>query len=356
MKAMPFYFDVQYVPKWTKVHLLFCLLSLLVACGGGSNGKDDPQNSAFNLTESDFVVSSVYMLSATEFKKELNGTDEFLADKTDVNTLSPEENACMDDKLAIHSLKRVDDGTYELSINDTEFADCFVLDGMDLKSWVLSWYLTNLKLVDLDGNEVNKDNIPFNDEDNYIVLQSNSRVFAQTLGEITDSHTHSLVQSGSVLTFKFTAMISSNKTNHFDEPCQRYPVLNDCTYTEVANYSIVERPWENQIMKTVLNEENLNVLPDKQYFADGQILFDINNWSGTMTYQADASNPPSYTATDGAQTSSGTFEYNTEANSKVNKRVLSSANGNSIASLINHSLYHSLNKVSKVIAIISTSN
>jgi len=279
--------------------LVFFITGILTACGGGSTEDEATINSSRNLIESDYELSSITPLSTVEFKAELNDTEEFISEEEDILNSSSDELACMIDKIGNITYQRKSNNTYELSINDTNLTECFVIAGVVMKSVVASWYGNNLRLIDASGNEADAETISFKDFQNYTITQSNSRIYMKMQYIITFNRFSYNVEA--------TLKVSSNETGKFNEPCQFETIFTNCTYTDIFQIIIDQLPSENSEIKKVLHAEDLKIEPDKQYYAEGQIQFEINNWSGTMSYQ-NASTPPTYTANDGAETITGSLE------------------------------------------------
>ena len=350
------YLNSNTCPSWIKItrktsifsFFIIFALSLLIACGGGSKESDEIPNTSFDITESDFNLPFITMLSDQEFKDSLNSNIDFMAEEDGIIETKADEFDCLIAKVGDTSASLNQENEYEFNIKDTDFTECFSFDDINLKSVTTSWYITNMKLEDASGNPVNDEMIKFSDDDKYTVLQSNFRIYIRMIGElkgVTPTYT-----------FQSITLISSNKTNNFNEPCQRVPVFTDCVSREATALGEFGRPAPELLWKTVLYADNLNVTPDKQYFADGQILFDINNWKGTMSYQADASNPPTYTASDGADTITGTFEYSEGGSSVASQKASFRASGMNSSSGYSDYLYQILPTINKIISNIEKKN
>jgi hypothetical protein len=92
----------------------------------------------------------------------------------------------------------------------------------------------------------------------------------------------------------------------FGEPCGNEGA--DACITESAEVvRYPDDPAYDFVDKTVFESHSLGIVPGAPYYAGGAFSFQFNNWSGTLTYADSAFVPPTYTATNGINTVSGTY-------------------------------------------------
>jgi hypothetical protein len=94
----------------------------------------------------------------------------------------------------------------------------------------------------------------------------------------------------------------------FNDPCTDEGA-NNCRTEEVTHNHDNFSTQSDYIDKTVLESRGLGIVHRARYYNSGSVTFTFNNWSGTMTYGTDAFSAPRYTASDGTDTVSGTYNY-----------------------------------------------
>jgi len=296
---------ITYATRLLKIPILIFLIVLLTACGGGTTdpdgGSDAEKYSVLDIVESDFTVSPIFTLSEKDFKEALNDTEEFLAEEEPLIDAEQANVDCMLDQMGGLKATRNEQNTYDIKVADTDVTRCFDMPEIELKSVVVGMYGANIKYKDDSGNLATSDEITFNDLNNrYTVVQSNSRMYMNMRYDVTVAGTKYNVVG--------IFIGARNETDHFNQPCQLEAVLSNCTAMEVTHVDVINAPVNSGYDKTVLYANGLTIVEGEPYFTDGEVVFEMNNWTGTMTYDADASTAPTYKASDGAQNITGTYE------------------------------------------------
>ena len=220
---------------------------------------------------------------------------------------------CMDSIINQNSFTKNDDGTFNLELNDTSFVSCYQAyfsafyvapTTVLVNKSDLSFEFTQIKAVDSLGNEVNLQGK---------FLNATEQTFL----------TQGIIKSTSAMNFTF----SSGTTNMTTDTISKTMLSNQdgvCSFQSTGEVTACQN--RNLVKITTLvkvdtssdttSETNLSVLTlnpplkgdvSSPYYTNGTISFVINNWTGTMTYDATADTPPSYLANDGTDTVCGFF-------------------------------------------------
>ncbi|MDX1811449.1 MAG: hypothetical protein R3240_05850 [Gammaproteobacteria bacterium] len=283
---------------------------MLSACGGGSkNDEGNDTFSAFDLKQEDFDVSPIFPLSEAGFKSELNATDGFVANEEDLLSNDSAIVDCIQDKMGTITARRSEEGTYQIKIPDVDLIECFSTDEFVLESAVAGWYLGNIIYKDKFGNEVIDDELHLvPSEQAYTAVQANFRTYLRMR--------YNMKIGGVVYKVVVTQITSENKIGEFDQPCQQGSILTNCTNMFVLHLDFPDYPIASGYYKKVLNADSLNIVPDGIYFTAGEMQFTINDWTGVMHYDSDASTPPTYEASNGSVNITGTYEGESESPSQ----------------------------------------
>jgi hypothetical protein len=93
----------------------------------------------------------------------------------------------------------------------------------------------------------------------------------------------------------------------------------DC-YELSYNSTVLGTNSEIELHKLIFNS-GLDGSSSGTYYTGGTITFQYNNWNGTMTYSSDSTSAePTYSATNGTDNVSGTYNYSSSSSSSRSKR------------------------------------
>lgn len=280
------------------------LVGLLSGCGGGSGGGDsqyvksggrgggDSQyvKRASSVTINDFIVYPT-KLSRSEFLEALNGDDSFFVISPDDESISPIDE-CLNEKLyeTSETFQKDSDGTLFFEVSQLDISECVSL----LNKAYASVFFNKVKMsggIDLSGKtiqEVDK----YDDE----VMQL--RRIISLKGEGKKNGTTANLEA-------YIAIVGSN----FDTPCvhsnpmectKRYAATNHLKYSDGST----DNQANSSIIRTNAFFHNIN----DTYFYLGVADFEINDWTGTMTYTG-PNTPPTFSAYSDTDSVSGTYNY-----------------------------------------------
>lgn len=267
------------------------LVGLLSGCGGGSGGGDSQYvKRASSVTISDFVVYPT-KLSRSEFLEALNGNDSFFLTSPSDGSVSPEDE-CIDKKFneSKETFQKDSDGTFFVEISQVDVGECVSL----LDKTYASVFFSKVKMsggIDLTGKTVQE--LAKHDDE---VMQF--RWVMSIKGEGKKNGATGAMEA-------YIALVGSD----FDAPCvQSNPM--QCTkrnaatyhfkYSDGSTYDLVN----SSAIRTNASYHNIN----DTYFYSGVASFEINDWTGTMTYTG-ANTAPTFTAYNNSDSVSGTYNY-----------------------------------------------
>lgn len=309
--------------KKTTISMLLLLGFILSACdnsGDDGHPATNLKSTSAKLTESDFDVEGTPLLS-TELMDEINYSEEFKSVEDD-SGMTPDQITCMKQKTSGYTFKRESDNSFSLDIPLVDLKACFNAPetGITISKYLYSAYVSNVLMQDQFGNPVDLEGLHFTDVYNYTLIQGLIRGYFD--GEFEWNI------NGEVQDSKFLFLSASNSKDDWNKPCAAVTVFTNCVQRTVSNtQQTYNNESDEQILVSVLTANDLGIEPGGTYYTNGTMDFEINNWSGVMTYGADSSVAPTYVATDGTEEISGIYASPTPIVAKplnvTNKEVLS---------------------------------
>lgn len=279
-----------------KFSMLLVLGLILSGCGDSDDGHQaTSQTPASKLTESDFDLIGTE-LSSSSLIDMINSEESFMSENN--NDTTSNEMACVTQKIGSYTFKREIDNTFTLNIPSVDLRGCYNITGLTVHKYLYSIYLTKIMVQDEFGNPVDLEGLGFTDVDNYTLVQGLSRGYFELDYEI-------LILDEEVVAVKYTSMSALNSAENWNEPCAVTPVFSNCVQ-RLASHTQQSNDIE-YIFALALTANNLGIEPGGTYYTNGTMDFEINNWSGVMTYGADSSVAPTYVATDGIEEITGTY-------------------------------------------------
>lgn len=279
-----------------------CLAAILtlisfVGCGGnGDGGSNDESSSAINaqdlkLEHFDIKYSK---LPKEIFLEELNSNDDFFQNFHD-NESGNFDEACVNNVLSTYTYDLNADGTYNLNLPLVEVGQCYHNPSIENKKTFYSFYDESIKALDSSGTPIDLEGVAFTYDSNFTKSQSRSLMTQNLSGNYNGRHVEA----------QFFRAITDK--NDFNLICVRESPM-ECTIRTVLTNEYKDMPLLNSYFSHTLQLNTTFEDRNSTYFSGGTITFQINDWNGTMTY-TDPETPPTFTASNGIENASGTFNY-----------------------------------------------
>jgi hypothetical protein len=167
--------------------------------------------------------------------------------------------------------------------------------------------MEKMKMVDADGNNVNGDGKTVGDIKDTNIIQGITKMYMYSDMSMSWNISGSSGSSSGQGEMKQMQSSFSNPT----EPCtwSNYVFTNECAIYENTNSTNTAGGQSSTkvSLKKLIFKKGLTESQTGFYYTNGTVDFAINNWTGTMSYGADPSQRPAYTATNGADTIAGTY-------------------------------------------------
>ena len=294
--------------KKTKISLLviftITVMTFLTAC---FHDEETTPSSAASIRTADVTLTSPIPLSETEFELALYDIEEFNHNDDDYDffddsaTADDEFEKCLADNFG--NTKFVVGTTQGVRL-DADFNDarnCFPTEfaELGLDSVNLSILLDNMILTDQNGNIVTVAGDTMSSASNLKVKEGNLRMWFEIKASFSDGQESYF--------FNISVAYSQNHVNGIDLPCLYESPLNNCraasVFTTSTNIPNISSGQDGYLV--VAN--NIYFTDGQPYYYDGTIHFTVNDWTGEMQYGSTGNTNPTYTATNGSLTSSGTF-------------------------------------------------
>ena len=292
------------------VRAVVCMMVAIgpVACGGGGGGSANaPGNSAAALTADNFNVASTRTFTSSDFPSELSGHSIFMYESGAPSSI----DACVNAKIGSSLFTKSTNSTYTLSINDTDVKDCYQYSGVTTNDATISLFADHVIANDSAGNPVDLSTMSYNLANTVYIIQYTMKVRMHI----------SITGTGTGRTAEMESIEATHATTGFNDFCTNEGADN-CREEEVLHYQdnfSTLPPDYDYIDKTVIDTHGLGIVRGAPYYSGGTMSFALNNWSGIMTYNADAYSAPTYTATDGTNNVSGGYSYTGAPSLKANK-------------------------------------
>ena len=299
--------------KINKINILLISSVLIIGCSREQEkGNDDSStNTAQSITNSDFSITnySTYNNSSSSDSGvvyQINDDSSFYDNQP---SSSPSSISCafMDAFSTVtfeEDSNNTYNNTYKLAINDMSVEDCFgSISGITITSSKGSAYMYGVVIVDSSGNAID--------------------VTGKTLSSACTSSCYfkSMAQA-MYMSFSATTsqgdleLIIKQLTSESDDTACNWnsssTYTSDC-YQQSYNSSAVGTDSTIELHKLIF-KSGLDGSSSGTYFTGGTITFQYNNWNGTMTYSSDSTSAaPTYSATNGTNSVSGTYNYSSSS-------------------------------------------
>lgn len=249
---------------------------------------------ASEVTINDFIVASA-TLTKEEFLEKLNSEDSFILYESE-SAISSAQDECIENTLASSTatFQQDEDNTYYINLKNIDVTSCFK-SNENITTYIVSFYTNKLLAKNTNGDFVDLTGKTMSQIDELDTVQkraiSKFKLIVETNGE------NFTINS-------YDAIIGSDG---FDSVCEfKSPLV--CTYRSADNIEFTN-PELIPFNTSTIIQMNASVLSEKDtYFNSGHADFQINDWVGTMTY-TDSNTTPTFTASDGNESVSGTFSY-----------------------------------------------
>jgi len=242
-------------------------------------------------------VAATRTLTPAQFEDDLNRTDFFTGIGEDPGSPSQIEQ-CFEHKLAGFTYAPKGPDTFTISVNDIDLTECYPPTGdWSVESVIFSVYIDALKVKDDNGNLVDLEGMQYYDVPAFLPLQYNFRAYSFT------TYRHIITNE----TMEYNYIAALHDTSGLSVPCSFDGILDGCQQEDVFHFTSSDPAIGDHIDRTVIDTHNLEVVDRAPYYQNGTMTFTFNDWTGTMTYGNDAYIPPTYTATNGVDTVSGTY-------------------------------------------------
>jgi len=287
-----------------KLTILPLFLILILNLGLSACFHDE--SDAAKLRDADLEFKNPIKLSKTKFVDELNDIEEFIHESDDFEFFSASDaeedefTKCLLDNFGNNSFSAGSSQGARLDADLGGVQNCFgqTFSDVNLENIALSVLIDNLILVDASGNQVDLSNKAFKATSDLFVKEGNLRMwFAIKASAATSQGNQSI---------EVTAVYSQNHVSSINSPCKFESPLNDCRITSIFNIQ-TSSGSENGQEGYILDANNLFFGDSDSYFYNGNIKFTINNWNGKMQYGSTGTDKPTYDATDGNESATGTY-------------------------------------------------
>ncbi|MDH5559423.1 MAG: hypothetical protein OEY59_01050 [Deltaproteobacteria bacterium] len=315
--------------------ILFCAMILALGACDKNEGaqQEEPLNSAALITLSDFAVTPTpvdkYSLSTR-----VNLNSQFYNDLPLIDISTDATTDALLDCPAIQAILNTPfesdgNGAYRLSIPDASLADCIDLSSyeqfdmtIDIQANV-SYLFEDIRLQDKNGNPVSLEGktVPETLSDRVMSYKfrsnfsSSTSISANIMGI---DYTSDSVSTGKWMTSDAETSCVLDDQYRFESCQEQFTSYLDMEETIDG----VKQPRETYSDLEILSyNTGLETSLDGIYFTNGQIDFEIQNWSGTMTYDGTPDTAPTYSATDGTTTVCGTYGLFNQGSCATPKRL-----------------------------------
>ena len=265
----------------------------LAACGGG--GGSAPGNSAAALTADQFNIAATRTFTSAQFSTAVAQRSEFMNE----NPAPTSSEACLSAKLDSTLFTKSTGTTYTLSVNDTDISSCYQYANATTNG-TISLLAEHATAIDNMGNPVDLSTLSFNLANNVYVNQYTMKIRIHLTVTGTGS--------ASGRTVDLEVIQGTHAITGFNDICTNENASN-CRFEEVVRYSDNFSTSPAYIDKTVIDTHGLGIVHGAPYYSNGTMTFALNNWTGTMTYNANSSVAPAYIATNGTNNLSGGYTY-----------------------------------------------
>ena len=299
--------------KINKINILLISSVLIIGCSREQEkGNDDSStNTAQSITNSDFSITnySTYNNSSSSDSGvvyQINDDSSFYDNQP---SSSPSSSSCafMDAFSTVtfeEDSNNTYNNTYKLAINDMSVEDCFgSISGITITSSKGSAYMYGVVIVDSSGNAID--------------VTGKTLSSACTSSCYFKSMAQAMYMSVSATTSQGDLeLIIKQLTSESDDTACNWNSSSTYTsncYQQSYNSSAVGTDSTIELHKLIF-KSGLDGSSSGTYFTGGTITFQYNNWNGTMTYSSDSTSAaPTYSATNGTNSVSGTYNYSSSS-------------------------------------------
>ena len=291
-----------------KYFIPMIILSLvLLSCAKkeetGDEG-DSSTNTAQSITNSDFSITnySTYNNSSSSDSGvvyQINDDSEFYD-----NQPSPSSTSCVFlDAFSTVTFEEDSNNTYKLAINDMSVEDCFgSISGITITSSKGSAYMYGVVIVDSSGNAIDVTGKTLSSAcTSSCYFKSMAQAMYMSVSATTSQGDLELIIKQLTSESDDTACNWNSSSTYTSDCYQRY------NSSAVGTDSTIE-------LHKLIFKSGLDGSSSGTYFTGGTITFQYNNWNGTMTYSSDSTSAaPTYSATNGTNSVSGTYNYSSSS-------------------------------------------
>ena len=268
---------------------------------------DSSTNTAQSITNSDFSITnySTYDNSSSSESGvvyQLNSNSSFYDNEP--SSSSSSSSCAFFDAFSTATFEEDGVKTYKLAINDMSIADCFASSsGLTITSSKGSFYMYGVVIVDSSGNAIDVTG-------KTLSSACTSSCYFKSMAQAMYMSVSGTSSQGDVELINKQLMSESDNT-----ACNTNSSLtftSDC-YEQSYNSSAVGTDSTIALHKLIF-KSGIDGSSSGTYFTGGTITFQYNNWNGTMTYSSDSTSAaPTYSATNGTENVSGTYNYSSSS-------------------------------------------
>ena len=294
--------------KINKINILLISSVLIIGCSREQEkGNDDSStNTAQSITNSDFSITnySTYDNSSSSESGvvyQLNSDSSFYDNEP--SSSSSSSSCAFFDAFSTATLEEDGVNTYKLAINDMSIADCFgSSSGITITSSKGSVYMYGVVIVDSSGNAIDVTGKTLSSAcTSSCYFKSMAQAMYMSVSATSSQGDFELIIKQLTSESDDTACNWNSSSTYTSDCYQRYNSSAVGTDSTIALHK--------HIFKSGLDASSSGT-----YFTGGTITFQYNNWNGTMTYSSDSTSAaPTYSATNGTNSVSGTYNYSSSS-------------------------------------------
>ena len=292
-----------------KYFLPMIILSLVLLSCREKEETDDSTtnitNTAQSITNSDFSTTnySTYDNSSSSDSGvvyQINSDSSFYDNNP--SSSSSSSSCAFFDAFSTATFEEDGVNTYKLAINDMSVADCFSFSyRVSTTSSKGSLLIYGVVVVDSSGNPIDITGKTFSNACSNCYIKSRAQAMYMSVSGTSSQGNFELISKQLTSQSDDTAC-NVNSSSTFTSDCYQ------------QSYNSLAAADSTIAIHKLIFKSGLDASSSGTYFTGGTITFQYNNWNGTMTYSSDSTSAaPTYSATNGTNSVSGTYNYSSSS-------------------------------------------